>query len=190
MLIRLSIKNIRKSIKDYAIYFFTLVLGVCIFYVFNAIEGQSSMLEVSMSIVVSLILGFLIVYANRFLMKKRNREFGIYLILGMKKGDIAKILFGETLLVGAVSLTAGLLLGIGLSQFMSLLVAHMFEADMGRFVFTVSIPAIGKTILYFVIIYVIVILMDTVLIMKTRLIDLLLSKKKNEKVHLKNPVIC
>jgi len=107
------------------------------------------------------------VYANRFLMKKRNREFGIYLILGMKKGDIAKILFGETLLVGAVSLTAGLLLGIGLSQFMSLLVAHMFEADMGRFVFTVSIPAIGKTILYFVIIYVIVILMDTVLIMKT-----------------------
>ena len=91
MLIRLSIKNIRKSIKDYAIYFFTLVLGVCIFYVFNAIEGQSSMLEVSrtksdsidqmvwaissMSIVVSLILGFLIVYANRFLMKKRNREF-------------------------------------------------------------------------------------------------------------------
>ena len=71
----------------------------------------------------------------------------------MKKGDIAKILFGETLLVGAVSLTAGLLLGIGLSQFMSLLVAHMFEADMGRFVFTVSIPAIGKTILYFVIIY-------------------------------------
>ena len=78
----------------------------------------------------------------------------------MKKGDIAKILFGETLLVGAVSLTAGLLLGIGLSQFMSLLVAHMFEADMGRFVFTVSIPAIGKTILYFVIIYVIVILMD------------------------------
>ena len=135
MLIRLSIKNIRKSIKDYAIYFFTLVLGVCIFYVFNAIEGQSSMLEVSrtksdsidqmvwaissMSIVVSLILGFLIVYANRFLMKKRNREFGIYLILGMKKGDIAKILFGETLLVGAVSLTAGLLLGIGLSQFMS-----------------------------------------------------------------------
>ena len=74
MLIRLSIKNIRKSIKDYAIYFFTLVLGVCIFYVFNAIEGQSSMLEVSrtksdsidqmvwaissMSIVVSLILGF------------------------------------------------------------------------------------------------------------------------------------
>lgn len=206
MLIRLSIKNIRKSIKDYAIYFFTLVLGVCIFYVFNAdrravfdaggVRTKSDSIDQmvwaisSMSIVVSLILGFLIVYANRFLMKKRNREFGIYLILGMKKGDIAKILFGETLLVGAVSLTAGLLLGIGLSQFMSLLVAHMFEADMGRFVFTVSIPAIGKTILYFVIIYVIVILMDTVLIMKTRLIDLLLSKKKNEKVHLKNPVIC
>ena len=207
MLIRLSIKNIRKSIKDYAIYFFTLVLGVCIFYVFNAIEGQSSMLEVSrtksdsidqmvwaissMSIVVSLILGFLIVYANRFLIEKK--EPGIWNLSDTwneKKAILQRFFSVKTLLVGAVSLTAGLLLGIGLSQFMSLLVAHMFEADMGRFVFTVSIPAIGKTILYFVIIYVIVILMDTVLIMKTRLIDLLLSKKKNEKVHLKNPVIC
>lgn len=67
----------------------------------------------------------------------------------------------------------------------------MFEADMGRFVFTVSIPADWEDDFVFRDhLCGSVILMDTVLIMKTRLIELLLSKKKNEKVHLKNPVIC
>ena len=83
MLFKLSIKNITKSIKDYAIYFFTLVLGVAIFYVFNAIDSQTVMLNVSsstseiirlmttilggVSVFVSFILGFLIIYASRFL---------------------------------------------------------------------------------------------------------------------------
>ena len=206
MLIRLSIKNIRKSIKDYAIVLFYTGTG-CLYLlciqcdrraVFDA-GGVQDKVRFHRSDGVGNFKHEYCCIPDPWISdcvcqplsdEKKKPGIGIYLILGMKKGDIAKILFGETILVGAVSLTAGLLLGIGLSQFMSLLVAHMFEADMGRFVFTVSIPAIGKTILYFVIIYVIVILMDTVLIMKTRLIDLLLSKKKNEKVHLKNPVIC
>ena len=104
MLFKLSIKNITKSIKDYAIYFFTLVLGVAIFYVFNAIDSQTVMLNVSsstseiirlmttilrgVSVFVSFILGFLIIYASRFLIKRRNKEFGIYLTLGMSKRKI------------------------------------------------------------------------------------------------------
>ena len=94
MLFKLSLKNIQKSIKDYAIYFITLILGVAIFYVFNSIESQTVLLNVTsstrdiielmttmlsgVSVFVSFILGFLIIYASRFLMKKRNREFGIY----------------------------------------------------------------------------------------------------------------
>ena len=46
-LFKLSVSNMKKSIKDYAIYFFTLVLGVAIFYVFNAIETQTAMLRIS-----------------------------------------------------------------------------------------------------------------------------------------------
>lgn len=111
MLFKLSIKNITKSIKDYAIYFFTLVLGVAIFYVFNAIDSQTVMLNVSsstseiirlmttilggVSVFVSFILGFLIIYASRFLIKRRNKEFGIYLTLGMSKRKISLILFFE-----------------------------------------------------------------------------------------------
>ena len=99
MLFKLSLKNIKKSIKDYAIYFFTLILGVAIFYVFNAIDDQTVMMNVSsstyeiiklltsilssVSVFVSFILALLIIYASRFLIKRRNKEFGIYLTLGM-----------------------------------------------------------------------------------------------------------
>src|SRR5699024_5937029 len=115
----------------------------------------------SMSVMVSFILGFLIVYASRFLIRKRKKEFGVYLTLGMRKGDISKILLAETAVIGALSLGVGLVIGILLSQFMSLFVAGMFEADMSRFVFVISPEAVLKTILYFVIIYLVVIIMNT-----------------------------
>ena len=146
MLFKLSLKNIQKSIKAYAIYFFTLILGVAVFYVFNAIESQTVLLNVTsntkniiklmtnilsgVSVFVSFVLGFLIIYASRFLVKRRNKEFGVYLTLGMGKRKVSMILFFETILIGIISLAVGLLLGTVLSQFMSLLVANMFEADM------------------------------------------------------------
>ena len=113
MLCKLSFKNIKISFKDYAIYFTTLILGVCIFYIFNSIDSQTAMLTVSkrqgemielltntlsyVSIFVSFILGFLVIYASRFLIKKRNKEFGVYMTLGMSKRRISLLLLIETL---------------------------------------------------------------------------------------------
>lgn len=206
MLCKLSIKNITKSMKDYAIYFFTLILGVAIFYVFNAIDSQTVMLKVSgrtyeiiklmtsilsvISVFVSFILGFLIIYASRFLIKRRNKEFAIYLTLGMSKRKISLILFFETLLIGLISLIIGLSLGVVLSQLMSILVANMFEADMTKFQFVFSQNACLKTLIYFGIMYLIVIIFNTIIINKYKLIDLLSSSKKSEKVKLKNPYVC
>ncbi len=206
MLCKLSIKNITKSMKDYAIYFFTLILGVAIFYVFNAIDSQTVMLKASgrtyeiiklmtsilsaISVFVSFILGFLIIYASRFLIKRRNKEFAIYLTLGMSKRKISLILFFETLLIGLISLIIGLGLGVVLSQLMSILVANMFEADMTKFQFVFSQNACLKTLIYFGIMYLIVIIFNTIIINKYKLIDLLSSSKKSEKVKLKNPYVC
>ena len=206
MLFKLSLKNITKSIKDYAIYFFTLVLGVAIFYVFNAIDSQTVMLNVSsskyeaielmttilggVSVFVSFILGFLIIYASHFLIKRRNKEFGIYLTLGMSKRKISLILFFETLIIGVISLGVGLALGIVLSQLMSILVANMFEADLTKFQFTFSSSAALKALLYFSIMYLIVMIFKTIIVNKCKLIDLLHGNKKSEKVKLKNPIIC
>lgn len=206
MLFKISLKNIRKSLKDYTVYFFTLILGVAIFYVFNAIDSQSVMLDVrenmmdiiklmndmlsGVSVFVSCILGFLIIYASRFLIKRRNKEFGIYLTLGMSKRKISAILFFETLLIGIVSLVAGLVIGTILSQFMSVIVANMFDADMTKFKFIFSMKACIKTLIYFAIMYVLVMIFNTFSISRCKLIDLLNAGKKTEKVTMKNPVIC
>lgn len=206
MLFKLSLKNISKSIKDYAIYFFTLILGVAIFYVFNAIGDQTVMMKVSsttaeiiklmtnilsgVSVFVSIILAFLIVYASRFLIKRRNKEFGVYLTLGMSKKKISLILFIETLIIGIVSLVVGLGIGFLLSQLMSILVANMFEADLTRFQFVFSPNACIKTLIYFSIMYFVVMIFNTINISKCKLIDLMHSNKKSEKIKLKNPLFC
>ena len=206
MLFKLSLKNISKSIKDYAIYFFTLILGVAIFYAFNAIDDQSVMMKVSsttaeiiklmtnvlsgVSVFVSIILAFLIVYASRFLIKRRNKEFGVYLTLGMSKKKISLILFIETLIIGIVSLVVGLGIGFLLSQLMSILVANMFEADLTRFQFVFSTNACIKTLIYFSIMYFVVMIFNTINISKCKLIDLMHSNKKSEKIKLKNPLFC
>ena len=206
MLFKLSFRNIIRSMKDYAIYFFTLILGVVIFYVFNAIGTQTSMMKLSdsthdvvkllvnvlsgVSVVVAGILGYLIIYASRFLIKRRNKEFSIYLTLGMSKRKISLLLFFETLFIGLLSLVAGLVIGVVLSQLMSVFVANLFEADMSKFQFVFSSEACLKTIAYFGIIYLLVIAFNTIMINKLKIIDLIQASRKAEKVRLKNPVVC
>jgi len=203
MLYKLSLKNIKKSIKDYAIYFFTLILGISIFYVFNALDTQTAMIDVAsstreliklmmntlsaVSVFVSFILGFLIIYASRFLMKRRNKEFGIYLTLGMSKRKISMILFFETLIIGVLSLVVGLSVGVVLSQLMSVIVVNMFEADLTKFTFVFSSSAFIKTIIYFSIMYIFVMIFNTISVSKCKLIDLLHSNKKSEELKIKNP---
>ena len=205
MLFKLSIRNMKKSFKDYAIYFLTLVFGVAIFYMFNSLDSQQAMLEVSqstrsmiqllvqmlgmISVFIAIVLGFLIVYANNFLVNRRKREFGIYMTLGMGRRQISAIILLETILVGILSLIVGLFIGIFASQFMSILVAKLFEADMSEFTFVFSKDACIKTCIYFAVMYLAVILFNTLTISRYKLINLLTAIRKNEKVKIKNPVI-
>ena len=206
MLFKLSLKNIRKSFKDYAIYFMTLILGVTIFYMFNSIESQEAMMQVNQSqkmIIelmtqligfvsgfVAIILAFLIIYANNFLIKRRKKEFGIYMTLGMGKRQISKILLFETILIGIISLGIGLVIGIFGSQLMSILVSKLFEVDMTEFQFIFSKDAFVKTCIYFALMYFAVMIFNTISVSRYKLIDLLNAAKKNEKVIIKNPIIC
>ena len=205
MLFKLSIKNMKKSFKDYAIYFLTLVLGVAIFYMFNSLDSQQAMLDVSastreliklmitmlgmVSVFIAIVLGFLIVYANNFLINRRKREFGIYMTLGMGKRQISKIILIETILIGIISLIVGIFIGVFASQFMSILVAKLFEADMSEFTFVFSFDSCIKTCVYFAVMYLAVMIFNTITISRYKLINLLTAVKKNEKVKIKNPVI-
>lgn len=207
MLFKLSIKNIRKSIKDYTIYFLTLILGVAIFYMFNSLDNQKVMMKAvsgatlelmdlltaiigGISVFVGIVLGFLIVYANNFLIKRRKKEFGLYMTLGMGKRQISTILVLETLIIGIVSLVVGLVVGVFGSQMMSILVSKLFRADMSEYTFVFSRGACAKTCLYFGIMYIAVILLNTVMVSKCKLIDLLTAVKKNERFKIKNLFLC
>jgi len=205
MLFKLSIRNIRRSVRDYAIYFFTLIIGVSIFYVFNAIGGQAAMIVIDeseynivellssvisvISVFVAVVLALLIVYASRFLMKRRHREYALYMMLGMSKGKISGILITETLLIGIGSLGIGLIVGIGLSQLMSAFVANLFDADMTAYEFNVSESAMVMTIIFFAIMYLLVMFFNSFAVTKMKLIDLIHSGDKSERVTLRNPVL-
>ncbi len=205
MLFKLSLKNIKKSFKDYTIYFLTLVLGVTIFYMFNSLDSQQAMLQVTqsqreliklmisllgmISVFIAIVLGLLIVYANNFLINRRKKEFGIYMTLGMGRRQISKIILIETIVIGIISLAVGLIVGIFGSQFMSILVAKMFQADMSKFEFVFSKESCVKTCIYFAIMYTAAMIFNTFTISRYKLINLLNAAKKNEKVKIKNPIV-
>lgn len=202
MLFNIAFNNVKKSYKDYTIYFLTLTLGVCVFYSFNSIESQTIMGEVSsnkevymelvktiisiVSVFVSFILGGLIVYANNFLIKKRKKELGIYMTLGMGKKKISLILVIETFIIGLFSLIIGLLLGLVVSQGLSVLTAKLFEVNMDKYRFVISVGAMIKTALYFGIIFLIIMIFNSFIIAKYNLIDLLYAARKNEKIKVKS----
>ncbi|MBU3107296.1 ABC transporter permease [Clostridium gasigenes] len=201
---KIALNNVKRSFKDYTIYFLTLTFAVCIFYSFNSIGSQKAMLQMSnsqaeyvkmltklisgISVFVSVILGCLIIYANNFLIKKRKKELGIYMTLGMGKNKISKILLLETILIGAISLVAGLIVGIALSQGLSVFTIKLFEVSVSEYKFMISASAISKTILYFGIMFMLVMIFNSVVISKYKLIDMLNASKKNENIKLKNPI--
>ena len=202
MYFKLAFKNIKKSYKNYVIYFLTLIFGICIFYTFNSIESQSVMMELNeqkqsafmmaeqligyFSVFIAFVLGFLIVYANNYLIKRRKKEFGIYMTLGMENGSLSKMIFLETLFIGAISLGIGVVLGIMLSQALSVLTSYMFQVDLTKFQFVFSPLGFKRTVLCFSIIYLVVLIFNFISVRKIKLIDLLTASKRNEKPTIKN----
>lgn len=205
MYFKIALSNVKKSFKDYTIYFLTLTLSVCIFYSFNSIESQKAIIEIGksdlelmdsvikviglISLFVSFIQGSLILYANNFLIKKRKKEFGIYMSLGMSTKKISKILVLEAFFVGLLSLLSGLILGIIFSQGLSLLTSQLFDIPMNEYIFIISYSAILKTALYFSIIFILVIIFNTIIISRYKIIDMLNASRKNEAMKLKKPII-
>ena len=202
MYFKLATRNLKKSLKDYTIYFLTLVFGVCIFYTFNSIESQKVMMDLTdmqaaafqlidvvmgvASVFISFVLGFLIVYANNFLIRRRKKEFGIYMTLGMENKQLSRLIFIETMLIGVVSLVVGVALGVLLSQGLSIFTAKLFKVNLVNFTFVFSKIAFIKTLVCFGLIYLVVLIFNSFTIRKVKLIDLLTSAKKNESLKVKN----
>ena len=202
MLAKLAFANVRRSYKDFAIYFFTLLIGVAVFYAFNSITAQDAVLAFDtsqgnmiellsylingVSVFICVILAFLVVYASRYLIKRRNKEFAIYLLLGMPKGALLRLTLAETLIVGLVSLIAGIGLGLLISQGLLYVTAFMFVVDIPGFTFFVAQDELVKTIVVFLIIFALALFFNVGYVMKAKLIDLIQSERKNDTLKLRS----
>ena len=202
MYYNLSFRNVKRSFRDYLIYFFTLTLSVSVFYSFNSLGSQDMMIPFTssndeilkainlflgiLSGFVSVILAFLIIYANNLLIKRRKREFGIYITLGMSKSKISKILLMETIIIGVFCLVIGLIIGLFISQGLSAMTAKVFEISLSKYTFVFSSDALIKTILCFGIIFLFISIFNIRIMKKYKLIDLIYASKKSEELHLKN----
>ncbi|NGM16497.1 FtsX-like permease family protein [Eggerthellaceae bacterium zg-893] len=207
MLLKLALRNIRRSVRDYAVYFVTLVMGVAVFYAFNSIGSQSVLFDLEssaaektfdmvtyfmglFSVVVACVLAFLVIYANRFLIRRRRHEFGMYFMLGMRGREVSFIVIVETVVVGLVSLAVGLAVGFALSQGLSFATASLFAIPMTRYQFVFSSDALAATLACFVVLFVLVGLFNLVTVGRTKLIDLFTAHVRNERNVVRNPWVC
>ncbi|MCI8593807.1 MAG: FtsX-like permease family protein [Oscillospiraceae bacterium] len=196
MFSKLAARNVRRSFKDYSIYFITLVFGVCVFYTFNALEGQSVLRYLSQSqhyivegilmlmdvfsVFVSVILAAVILYANTFMMKRRKKELGTYFLLGLPTGKVSALLFLETLLIGILALVVGVVVGVFFSFGLSALSGSLFRVSVDFLKLSFSFKAMGKTVLYFGIMFLLVMIFNGVSVAKCKLIDLIQAERRNE----------
>ena len=206
MLPKIALGNVRKSLRDFSVFFITLVFGVCAFYAFASINDQTAVINLteqqseavsavmrilsSVSVFVAVILGFLVVYANRFLVRRRKREFGIYLTLGMGRAQVAAIMVMETLAVGVAALVVGLVLGVLLSQVMMYVTANLFEATIPGFAFVFSPGAALSTLACYAAIFALSLLLNVREVSRYRLIDLINADKVSEKVKARSLPVC
>lgn len=207
MLLKLAVRNMRRSLRDYAIYFITLLIAVTVFYAFNSVGDQQVMHDIAasnnanvieftgymmniFSVIVALVLGFLVIYANQLLITRRKREFGIYLVLGMRPGQVSRILLYETVFIGLGSLVLGLGLGILISQLLSFATAALFGVAMPQYQFSFSPGACIATLACFIAIFIVVAIFNVITVRRCKLIDLIGAKAKRQKIVIRNPWVC
>lgn len=198
-LFRIALANIKKYYKDYMIYFITLTFAIASVYSFNSIgevdslvnknslEGEHlygiQMIMPILSVFLSFVLAFMILYSNNFLIKRRSKEVGIYLTLGMERKRAAWIFALETIITGLIALVSGLILGLFISQFVGLIIRKFMDTDLKSLSFLFSPKSMVLTCIIFLVIFFIVSLLNIIHIKRLSLIELLQKGKLNEEVR-------
>lgn len=205
MFIKIAFGNVRRSLRDFSIYFVTLSLSIMMFYSFNALLSQGFYTDLSpdmgrmyqlmkmfiqaLSVLIGVIVMFLVVSSNLFFMKRRRREFATYILLGMKKMHLALIILIENVLCAVVSLIVGLGLGILVSQFTSPYISSLFDFPPDMFTFSISQEALLFTTELFCVIFAVSSLITSLCISRVRLAILFKSPLVSDRFKLRNPYV-
>ncbi|WP_454192186.1 ABC transporter permease [Paenibacillus sp. Marseille-Q7038] len=188
----LSRRNMKRNFRLYTIYFISMIVGVVIYFTFSglmfnedvvtAIQNKENykMSIFIASIIVFLFIMFFILYANSFFMKQRKKEFGMYLLYGMKETQIAAMVFFETLFLSAIALTSGILIGGLLSKFFGRVLMNLmhYKDDIS---FSFPLEAIATTILLFALLTCIITIQSYFSVRRVQLVELFHAKEKMDK---------
>lgn len=191
MYVNLILRNLKRSTKEYAIYMMTLILSVMLMYAFNGVAFSKELGEIishmegmlaaiiMAGVFVVCILGWLVYYISNFILKKRSREFGMYMLMGMTRKQISYMFLGEQICMGVIAFIVGSLLGMVAYQVLYAIIMHLFE-QVYAFKITLSVNALGLTFLYFILVYMVEIMRERVVLRKKKIHDLLFSERMNE----------
>lgn len=193
---KLALRNIKRSAKDYIIYLVTVTLAFALIFSFNLISNSKDILELSemmenfkivmyfISAIVIFVIGWLINYTTKFIFKKRSKEFGTYMLLGIPKKQISKLFLTEIIILGLIALIISFFIGFLLSILLSTIIMNIFSLPY-EVKFSINSNAILLTLLYFALIYLIVLFFMKRRLKKMKIYDLLYLNKQNEKHFLK-----
>lgn len=191
-LLDLTVRNVRRNFRLYTIYLFSMILGVIIHFTFSSLIFNKDILNVLenrqnfqngaaiASVVIFLFIIFFILYANSFFMRQRKKEFGMYLLLGLSERQITLMVFYETLLIGGISLVAGILIGGLLSKLFGMLLMSLMQYD-HAISLSFPIQAVGTTVGLFLLLAVIISIHSHVMIRRVQLVELFHAGEKMEK---------
>lgn len=196
MLSKLAFRNVKRSIKDYVIYLITITLAFSLIFAFNLLGTSKEILNLSstmnnftlvmyvVNIFVVLSVCFLINYTTKFMFEKRSKEFGTYMLLGIKKKKISKIFLLENIILGFLSILISIPVGYIFSIFMSFIVTRMFDLN-NIVTIDLNLNSILLLLIYFMFIYSFILLLARHRIKKIKIHDLLYLEKQNEEKSFK-----
>lgn len=188
---KLALRNAKRQAKDYLVYFVTVVMAAALLYAFNGLVfsqeikmlasgmAQLPLMIVLASIVVVCVFGWLVSYSTQFMLSRRSRELGTYILIGLENKQVARLFFLENLVVGGCALVLGITLGGLLYQALRAIVLALF-GQLYHFALTFSLPTIGLTVAYFVLIYLRALHKSRKRICQMKIYDLIYFDRQNE----------
>ena len=187
----LSLRNAKRQARDYLVYFVTVVMAAALLYSFNGLVFSQEIITLSKgisvlplmivlaSVVVVCVFGWLVAYATKFMLLRRGRELGLYLLIGLENRQLARLFFLENLAVGGCALVLGTALGGLFYQAFRAIVLALFGLPYA-FSFGFSLPALGLTVLYFALIYLFALRRSRKYIRRANIHDLIYADRTNE----------
>ena len=194
MYAKLAFRNIRRSLRDYIIYFVTLTLTAALMYSFLALGFSPDILAMTenmsmlttgiliLSVLIAFMSSFVIGYAIRFMLGQRKKEFAAYELMGMEVKTVRNLFLVENGIIGGVAFLLGTLVGTGLSGLLNQVVQNIFEIPHTyRVLF--SFRAWGMTLFFFILMYGFGMFRAAKVIRRQKVIDLLYDNQKNEEIR-------